>query len=537
MIATGKTQFYCFTWLSIFMLFSFVLKSQTYADLPDIGLNAPLPEKLKIIDENSRFGKIECYADDSILLDRIARKAVWVHDLEISKRFHGTESGLEKLKKLPRISSLGLYSISFSVIHHVLVNVPEDSLHSLRLSHCSLDSIDSYIAVFRNLVSLNLFTNNLLKWPAVIDKLPALTELDLSGNNLVECRPVNPHLKKLYIQNNHLVSGSIKLINAAELEEIDFSENSIEVLPGDIGKHCPRLKSINVNNNRLEDFPLSLTHCDALHSIAAHKNNISVFPGVLLQLKTLWNLDAGYNRLGSLPQSICRLKQLQRLDISGNFLETLPDSLYFLPALRELHTEGNLFIKTPGVILRIIDENKNMKLKEGEEVSAFPRILLTQNLIFSDKSSYRPLQSPYYNPDSLTLEIQDHFPQDFRFFGYTKKIIFSGIKDSLWPAAVIQCYSMPEEIIIRNCVADTSALSGYISVQTRLQEIAIQNCGIGSFSANIKWPGTLTGIDLGNNFLEALPMDFCKLPDLKYVDIHNNRLKVIPDCLIGKLRL
>lgn len=503
--------------------------------LPDIKRNLPLEEKLKIIDGTKKIGLLECYVDDTLVLDKIAGKS-FVRELEILGRYAVAETGLERLPMLPAINSLKLIGISPASVHHILSKIKKDSLRSLSILNCSLESVDPVVASFRNLAKLDLSINNLVSWPIAINQLEKITELYLSSNKLIEFRPANLKLKRLSVSRNQISPASLILVALPQLEKIDLSENKIGQLPGNFGELYPRLQDLDVSNNMLQNLPASLSKCTGLHFLRLYKNAIRDFPPVIAQLKQLWVLDLGYNALDSIPASIYELKKLQHLNISGNFLTALPGDLDKLPSLQELNTEGNFFRETPHVILSIIAENKKLPNGKAGEISSFPKIKLTQNILPSDTMSYKLLQHPSFNAATSTLEIKDHFPGDFRFFGHAGIISITGIKDSLWPP-VLLCFSSADEIEIRNSVIDITLLYPWLATQTNLKKLKLVNCNIRSFPENLLFPNSLNEIDLSNNPITVLPESFCKLQQLRDVYLYNNLVKTIPECLIGKLHV
>lgn len=174
------------------------------------------------------------------------------------------------------------------------------SLTHARLSRNTIRILPGRIfAKNRQLTHLYLNANNVENLNAsTFEGLVKLQMLDLSMNGLQELHPLafheNVELKLLNLSYN-VLNEFPNLITAANT--LDLSSNFIKGLKRTALANMPKLRSLNLNDNRLQSVP------DGLRSI------------------TLKNLELRRNRLVQLTNNtFLELPQLQRLDLSGNRL-------------------------------------------------------------------------------------------------------------------------------------------------------------------------------------------------------------------------
>ncbi|KAG5845981.1 hypothetical protein ANANG_G00144910 [Anguilla anguilla] len=173
------------------------------------------------------------------------------------------------------------------------------------------------------------------------------------------------HLKRLYLDRNHLESISTDL--PLSLEELRLDGNNVSVMSEVAWARCPSLQVLSLNNNSLgpESVPdgvftpltnlrtLSLVH-NLLTAVPVHLptnvkelylrgNHIDQVPGdAFTEGSELLVLDLSANRLtnkGLTKASLRPLAHLENLNLEGNLLKNIPQHLP--PTLRTLSLEGN----------------------------------------------------------------------------------------------------------------------------------------------------------------------------------------------------
>lgn len=173
----------------------------------------------------------------------------------------------------------------------------QQALNFLEISRTSIKSFSESLSRLDQLTTLSLHHNQLQELPASLEKLVKLKNLDFSSNSLA----VIPDWSKLI-----------------SLESINVSGNEIARLPS--VRHLEKLHVFNASNNILESLPEGL-FCEELSLLAevhAENNQIRELSPDIAQTKALKMLMLDANVLESLPLEICELHKLKQLGLKDN---------------------------------------------------------------------------------------------------------------------------------------------------------------------------------------------------------------------------
>uniref|UniRef100_A0ACD5WY44 Uncharacterized protein n=1 Tax=Avena sativa TaxID=4498 RepID=A0ACD5WY44_AVESA len=216
-------------------------------------------------------------------------------------------------------------------------------------------SIPGSIGQLPNLQELDLTYNFLSRRvPASIYNISTLTYLGMGANILVGEIPYDigytlPRIQTLYMGGNKFQGQiPISLANTTDLQEIDFSNNSLYGIVPSLGT-MSNLISLNLGENQLEagdwSFLSSLTNCTHLTELFLDANNLQgVLPSSIAGLsKSLEVLLLTENKIsGTIPHEIEHLTNLQLLYIEKNMLTgNIPESLGNLQNLFVLSLSQN----------------------------------------------------------------------------------------------------------------------------------------------------------------------------------------------------
>lgn len=202
---------------------------------------------------------------------------------QVTTRVNGRVQGL-------RLDSLPLVTLNFEIFNL-------DSLKSLSLTHCALDSL-----------------------PANVEQWRALTDLDLSGNRLTE---LPPEIAALY-----------------KLTQLKVRSNALRALP--VGFPALRnLLYLDIGDNEILDLPQGIDSLENLMYLIADQDSLSALPDRLAYLPFLQFLNVAGNRLTRLPSSLGALEGLESLDLSINRLTDLPIEFTLLTGLKNLDLSNN----------------------------------------------------------------------------------------------------------------------------------------------------------------------------------------------------
>jgi len=172
------------------------------------------------------------------------------------------------------------------------------TLEHLQVTGIRLARVDQRMIKLRNLASLDLSNNEIVKLPENWDQVPCLRELNLAGNQITTLP-------------RQFCTGAL----ATSLRQLVLSNNVIELLP---------------------NFTCSLA--SLLHLNLA-RNKLRALPPAFARLSQLKHLDASHNLLSVVPGGLARLR-LDCLELTGNNFSlqeprVLRDRLEAVPSLLE----------------------------------------------------------------------------------------------------------------------------------------------------------------------------------------------------------
>ncbi|HMQ48553.1 MAG TPA: leucine-rich repeat domain-containing protein [Saprospiraceae bacterium] len=276
-------------------------------------------------------------------------------------------------------------SIWFTDLNQAFKN-PE-RVFNLDLSGQGLDSIPSFLPIFRNLKSLKLSDNNIRALNQYLNQLPALKYLELSGNRIRDIdfsllEGLKYTLEGLWMRDNQITHIDSTINHLQSLNLLDLGNNKIATLDRSIQlkyleilrldnnflssapallHQSPKLQELNLYGNLLTTFELNATHA-YLRKLNLGSNPISTLhiAPAKYRLKTIildW-VDFSQNNLPALPLSIetlslehCQLSEipdgvvalpfLKELSLMHNNLSTLPEAICQLPRLKKIWLTGN----------------------------------------------------------------------------------------------------------------------------------------------------------------------------------------------------
>lgn len=309
--------------------------------------------------------------------------------MDLKKKRSGSFQKQEKKVGVDHEQVLDLSGMSLETLPVVIspsINIA--LVTTLDLSSNFLQIIpESLTARLRNVVVLDVHSNELKSLPNSIGCLTKLKVLNVSGN--------------------HLQSLPRTIENCRSLEELNANFNMLIRLPDTIGFELINLKKLAVNSNKLVFLPSSTSHLTNLRILDARLNCLRSLPDDLENLINLeiLNVSQNFQYLTTLPYSIGLLLSLVELDLSYNNITTLPNSISCLGKLQKLCVEGNPLVSPPmevveqglekvKVYLRqmINGQHKNSVKKSWaaklKRFSTFSRTNVNGNINYQQKEGY-----------------------------------------------------------------------------------------------------------------------------------------------------
>ncbi|WP_194790623.1 leucine-rich repeat-containing protein kinase family protein [Pseudomonas sp. UFMG81] len=138
---------------------------------------------------------------------------------------------------------------------------------------------------------------------------------------------------------------------ADSLEVLDLSDNALSELPDDLHR-LTRLKVLFCANNRFTQVPHAIGRCQALETVGFKSNHIAQVDAQALppRLRSLVLTD---NRVEQLPDALGDCLHLQKLMLAGNRLTCLPEGLARCEKLELLRIASNRLSALPDWLLRL----------------------------------------------------------------------------------------------------------------------------------------------------------------------------------------
>lgn len=212
---------------------------------------------------------------------------------------------------------------------------------------------------------------SLLNFPASLDNLINLIELDITQNNLPKIPDVIYNLinlKRLNISDNEIKEVSPNIEHLQKLETLNLSRNELTALPATLCK-LAKLRKLYVNDNRL---------------------NFDGIPSGIGKLGALEIFSAANNQLEMIPEGLCRCGNLKKMNLSSNQLITLPDSIYLLGDMDMLDLRNNPELVMPA---------KPIEMQKGDGVEFYNIDFSLQNQLRLAGAQIPPsVATPTTNP-------------------------------------------------------------------------------------------------------------------------------------------
>ncbi|XP_075069058.1 PH domain leucine-rich repeat-containing protein phosphatase 1 isoform X2 [Mixophyes fleayi] len=154
-------------------------------------------------------------------------------------------------------------------------------------------------------------------------------------------------------------------IASQRISSVDLSCCNLEHLPGNLF-YSQDLTHLNLKQNvlRLSPGPATegmlndLQRFTKLKSLNLSNNNLGEFPLAVCSIPTLTELNLSCNALGVIPPAVGDMNNLQTLLLDGNFLQTLPTELGKMSQLSYLGLSFNEFTEIPEVLEKMAAMDK-----------------------------------------------------------------------------------------------------------------------------------------------------------------------------------
>nr|XP_033785214.1 PH domain leucine-rich repeat-containing protein phosphatase 1 isoform X1 [Geotrypetes seraphini] len=208
--------------------------------------------------------------------------------------------------------------------------VASQRISSVDLSCCSLEHLPANLFYSQDLTHLNLKQNFLRLNPA---PSPHSELSDLQRFT---------KLKSLNLSNNHLGEFPLAVCSIPTLTELNVSCNALCTLPAEVGD-MHSLQTFLLDGNSLQALPAELVQMQQLSYLGLSFNEFTDIPSVLEQLMAVEKLCMSGNCLAVLQlQALRRMPHVKHADLRLNMIKkVMVDELEVLPHVTQLDLRDN----------------------------------------------------------------------------------------------------------------------------------------------------------------------------------------------------
>ncbi|KAL0831964.1 hypothetical protein ABMA28_001464 [Loxostege sticticalis] len=421
---------------------------------------------------------------------------------------------------------------------------------------------DRLLTGIRGNISRLVFADNLLGdnlnpifSTAELHNLPALEELDLSGNNI---RGIEEGL----------------LIGCDVLKILRLDRNNMNSVPSSSLNGPQSLRVISLRENRIATIrQASFIAQKTLEEIDLHGNMISTIEGgAFIGLSELQILDLGRNRLSKFNSDVFQgAEELEKLDLSENFISDFPTvAMKSFAALRHLNLSSNIITNIDNshlsslVSLQVLDLSRNnlVKLSPGTfvgltelryldvgvnslrtvEDDAFDGLTSLQTLLLRDNNI---LLIPATALSRLPNLVSVHL--GFNRVTALSSDILRAVSDRVTslvlsrnvirelPPAAFEHFKMLHHLDLSGNLLNSISAEVFSGLESSLQFLSLsQNRILGFTGEQLKFVG-LWFLDISGNQLSEIPANaFEFIPSLTHLNMsHNAHISVLPQSVFN----
>ncbi|XP_073534762.1 PH domain leucine-rich repeat-containing protein phosphatase 1 [Phyllobates terribilis] len=300
-------------------------------------------------------------------------------------------------------------------------------------------------------------------------------------------------------------------IASQRISSVDLSCCSLEHLPENLF-YSHDLTHLNLKQNalRLNPDPAIEGTLDDLHrfsklkSLNLSNNNLGDFPSAVCDIPTLMELNLSCNGLRVIPPAVGEMKNLQTFLLDGNYLQTLPAELGSLSQLSYLGLSFNEFTEIPEVL---------------EKMAAMDKLCMPGNsLHVVDLKTLRRM--PQVKHMDLRLnEIQSLLVDEVDFLLHVTQL---DLRDNKMTDLDVTSLSNLEVLHCERNHLTSLKISGYYLKALYTSSNALTHLAVYPDPCNLAF------MDISRNCLECLPDWVCESKNLEVLDVGHNRLTELP---------
>ncbi|XP_033753992.1 PH domain leucine-rich repeat-containing protein phosphatase 2-like isoform X2 [Pecten maximus] len=310
----------------------------------------------------------------------------------------------------------------------------------------------------------------------------------------------------------------------------DLSNCHLEFLPETVFIN-EDLSILNLRHNALKERPIEediytigwlddLPRFSNLRSLNLADNDLQCFPISVCKMKTLTELNVASNKISEIPSEISDLTNLQMLHAHNNHLTSLPDNMWEMRSLKVVVLAFNHFTTVPEILLEshqtVFHQSLDSVIMAGNRVEKLPHEIL---------SKMRHVKKIDLRMNSLTL-----LPSETAKFHMLENVTHLDVRDNHIPDLDVRSLKALEYLNCERNAMHTLQINGM-----SLKNLFASNNELQTFSINPK-PEWLVNLEIACNKLKVLPLWVSECFFLVKLDGSHNRLQRLPDKLFVNAR-
>ncbi|XP_037131598.1 PH domain leucine-rich repeat protein phosphatase 1 [Syngnathus acus] len=356
-------------------------------------------------------------------------------------------------------------------------------------------------------VSFDSFTEH-LRWHRHAAKMVSqrINSVDLSCCSLEQLPPnlfYSHDLTHLNLKHNFLPADQWlqQLQRFSRLRSLNLSNNHLGQFPLAICD-IPTLTEVNLSCNYLPSVPGSVGAMTNLQTFLLDGNSLTELPEELGTLQRLSYLGLSFNQFGHVPQVLERLACMEKLCMAGNNLETL--TLQNFRLLRVKHVDlrlnkiSNMVPDEPDLLRHVTQLDVRDNRLTQLDASVFPRL----EVLHCERNRIAVLK--------------------------VKGCLLKGIYASNNELQSLDVSPVPSNLsymdISRNLM---ESLPDWLCEAKKLEVLDASHNLVGELPARLLCSCSLRKLSVGHNQLQKLP-ERVERPLLEVLDVHHNQLVELP---------
>ncbi|KAI5280085.1 Ph Domain Leucine-Rich Repeat-Containing Protein Phosphatase 1 [Manis pentadactyla] len=351
--------------------------------------------------------------------------------------------------------------------------VASQRISSVDLSCCSLEHLPANLFYSQDLTHLNLKQNFLRQNPS-LPTARGLNELQRFTK-----------LKSLNLSNNHLGDFPLAVCNIPTLTELNVSCNALRAIPAAVGV-MHNLQTFLLDGNFLQGLPAELEN---MHQLSY--------------------LGLSFNEFTDIPEVLEKLTAMDKLCMSGNCMETLRlQALRKMPHIKHVDLRLNIIRKLIADEVDFLQHVTQLDLRDNKLGDLDAMIFNNIEILHCERNQL------------VTLNI----------CGYVLKALYASSNELVQ----LDVYPVPNYLsymdVSRNCLENVPE---WVCESRKLEVLDIGHNQICELPACLFCNSSLRKLLAGHNLLTRLPERLEKT-SLEVLDVQHNQLLELPPTLLMK---